>query len=221
MRFTRFSGIVATTALGAATVLGGAGIAQAQSSGSLGSLTAGSSAEETPAPLVLDLADAGKDGANGTLTNNTEDSLSCYVAVTTAEKAAEAEELLAPDDAVLSLSVLQELVQGAPFGFVAAPVEAENSAEWTVAVNGAEKDFRAGAMAICDPTGDAPSYAFDYEDEDEDEAANGSLGNVLGSLGSSKDDAPSDDAPATDDKKAGSLGNIFGSSNGDDDKTPA
>ena len=211
MRFTRFSGIAATAALGAASVLGGAGIASAQS---LGSLTAGSSG---PAPLVLDLEDAGTEKANGTLTNNTEKALECDIIVGDSKTLSDAETALAAD-ATTDVSTL------AGFGFVPAlAVKANDSAEWDVTYTKLSADPIAGAVAYCGDAGTERLHAFDYEAD-----GTGSLDGVLGSLGSSNgagDDTTTGDdtTPDTDadDKTTGLLGSLTAGSSNDDDKTPA
>ncbi|WP_010542196.1 hypothetical protein [Dietzia alimentaria] len=210
MRFTRFSGIAATAALGAATVLGGAGIAQA---GSLGSLTAGSSA---PAPLVLDLEDAGKEKANGTLTNDTEEALECTVILGNS-KAVAGEEAAVAADATHDVQPF-----AGQFAFVPGiQVPANGSADWDVTYTELADDPVAGAGAFCGDAGKDRLHAFDYESD-----GTGSLDNVLGSLGSSNGEATDDDAPNGDNDKGdadkndtGLLGSL-GSSN-DEDKTPA
>lgn len=219
MRFTRFSGIAATVALGAATVLGGAGVAQAQSSGSLGSLTAGSSA---PAPLELTLDEADKDGAQGTFTNKTTQTVeNCIVAVSDAEVVRDIEAAHKKGTEINPLPAnLDKKLQDANalhqnWLAVGVGADAGKTAPWTGAQGAvkADKDYQAGAFVRCVVDG-KDTFAFAYEP-----GGTGSLSNVFGSLGSSNDDASANDAPATDDKKVGSLSNIFGSS--DKAETPA
>ncbi|KAA0918342.1 hypothetical protein [Dietzia sp. ANT_WB102] len=224
MRFTRFSTFAATAALGAATVLGGAGIAQAQSSGSLGSLMPSSSAPDTEAPnedpvskVGLEITDTDLTGGKGTLTNNTGKKTSCWVVFgeksnieTLADEAADADlaELRTllqsvderDDVALQSFQYADELADGA-------------EVEWDVTFEKPfEAEFVAGALALCNAND--PSFATAYDAEDD---STGSLSNVFGSLGSSNADGDNAEGEDAGDKKdTGSLGSVLGSSNTDD-----
>ena len=224
MRFTRFSSFAATAALGAATVLGGAGIAQADS---LGSLTAGSSA---PAPLVLNLDEANKDGAKGSFTNQTEAEVkSCTVTVSTAEFVRKLDDLNSGGKDIASskwtdeLSAEYALAGAAGQNFQANDLDAEAGKEkaWTGTKVGeatTAEDYQAGAWVQC-MVGEKVEYAFDYEEE----ASTGSLDNILGSLGSSNDDATEGDdkGEGKKDDTTGSLSSLTAGSSNEDEKATA
>jgi hypothetical protein len=166
---TKIGATLSTAALGAATVLGGAGVAQAQSLGSLGS-----SAE---ADLTLALEAATDAAANGTLMNNTETDLTCYVGVAGEEAIADAAAGAAGEEN------LEAYFAGLAVGeVVTAPlaVGAGETVEWDVVLDG-EADFTAGALAFCEGgTGDdaVETFVVDYE-------PSGLMGSLnMGSLGS-------------------------------------
>ncbi|MGX1597674.1 hypothetical protein ACWIDS_11495 [Dietzia maris] len=166
---TKIGATLSTAALGAATVLGGAGVAQAQSLGSLGS-----SAE---ADLTLELEAATDVAANGTLANNTETDLTCYVGVADEEAIADAAAGAA------DVEILEAYFAGLSAGVAvtsALAVDAGESAEWAVALD-EEADFTAGALAFCEGgEGDdaVETFVVDYE-------PSGLLGSLnMGSLGS-------------------------------------
>ena len=168
---TKLGASLSTVALGAAAALGGAGVAQAQSLGSLGS------SAEAP-DLVLTISEANEAGALGTLTNNTERDLTCYVGVGDATTLAENEDGLADaeDQEAYLRDLYADLADDPTFNFdTTGEVAAGETAEWSVELT-ADADYAAGALAFCDPLGD-PLYAIDYES-----TGTGSLD--MGSLGS-------------------------------------
>lgn len=162
---TRIGATISTAALGVAAALGGAGVAQAQSLGSLGP------SEE--AELELALTAAGDAAAEGTLANNTETDLVCYVGVADATTVATAE--AGAED----VDDLGAYFAGLAAGSAVTPplaVEAGASVQWSVVLD-AEKDFRAGALAYCEG-GDVETFTVDFE-------SGGLLGSLdMGSLGS-------------------------------------
>lgn len=165
---------LSAAALGSAVVLGGAGIAQAQSAGSLGSL--GSS---DPAPVVLTV-EGDKDSVGGTITNNTGEAITCTVAVMDASVIAQIEGLVADGKTVKEASTeLDEAVQksnseGKNALALGVAVAANDTADWDgVGSYGPAEDYRSGAVATC---GDEVAFAY------ESTGAFGSLD--MGSLGS-------------------------------------
>ena len=166
---TKIGATLSTAALGAASVLGGAGVARAQSLGSLGS-----SAE---ADLTLELEAATDVAANGTLANNTETDLTCYVGVAGEEAIADAAAGAA------DVEDLETYFAGLSVGeVVTAPlaVDAGATVEWDVVLD-EEADSTAGALAFCEGgAGDdaVETFVVDYE-------PSGLLGSLdMGSLGS-------------------------------------
>ncbi|MFJ5871986.1 hypothetical protein ACIQD2_12675 [Dietzia maris] len=166
---TKIGATLSTAALGAATVLGGAGVAQAQSLGSLGS-----SAE---ADLSLELEAATDVAANGTLTNNTETDRTCYIGVADEETVASAAAGAA------DVEDLEAYFAGLSAGVaVTGPllVDAGGSVDWDVVLD-EEADFTAGALAFCEGgEGDdaVETFVVDYE-------PSGLMGSLnMGSLGS-------------------------------------
>ena len=206
MRFTRFSSFAATAALGAATVLGGAGIAQANP---LGSLTAGSSAQEdttveTTPDLAVTITEADEKGGKGTFTNNT-DVPGCYIALANEEAAGE---LKADVEAGTSAKeLLKKYKSNENLVFDTLTVEKGATENWVLTFDKAfEDDFAATAIGFCQ----AGSERFvTIVTESVDEEAPGSLDGVLGSLGSSNADE-NDKVEGTDDK-VGSLDGVLGS----------
>lgn len=164
---------LSAAALGSAVVLGGAGIAQAQSAGSLGSL--GSS---DPAPVVLTV-EGDKDSVAGTITNNTGEEITCTVAVMDASVIAQIEGLVADGKTVMEAATeLDEAVQKSNSegknALAGVAVPANDTADWDgVGSYGPAEDYRSGAVAAC---GDEVAFAY------ESTGAFGSLD--MGSLGS-------------------------------------
>lgn len=191
MRFTRFSGFAATAVLGAATVFGGAGIAQAQS---LDSLIPGSSA---PQGIGLTLDVATTKAASGTITNNTDVTLeSCTGLVSSAEAVRDIEAAYKKGIEVGS-ELPQELVdvlmaadaKGHNWRAGSAnPIPIGKTADWTGSKVGprATEDYQAGVLIQCQVGGyEDPTfvYAFDYESGPAGSLDLGSLGDVQGSIG--------------------------------------
>lgn len=162
---TKIGATISSAALGVAAALGGAGVAQAQSLGSLG--------QDVEAELELAITNADAAGAEGTLTNNTEFDLECYVGV------AGADVVTAAAEGAADVGDLGDYFAGlAASADVTGPlsVAAGGSVDWDVVI-GAEEDFRAGAIAYCEG-GDDEGFAVDFE-------AGGFLGSLdMGSLGS-------------------------------------
>lgn len=168
---TKLGASVSTAALGAAVVLGGAGVVHAQSLGSLGS--------SDPAPVVLTVS-GDEDSVGGEITNNTTGPLTCAIYVSHADVIAAVERDFNGDmtfaQAIAAnqdeFDDANELGQNA---FVVEAVLAGATDEWTGGgTYGPDEDVRAGAAANCG--GD--NVAFAYE-------PGGLFGSLnMGSLGS-------------------------------------
>lgn len=167
---TKLGASVSTAALGAAVVFGGAGVAQAQSLGYLGS--------SDPAPIVLTVS-GDVDGVGGTITNNTEASLTCYVIVS------DAKVISAVENDIDGGMTFAEAFAMNDDAFQAANAEGKNAYSvgvlvlvgetevWTGIGIGPDADYRAGAVASC-----GEEIAFAYE-------PGGIFGSLdMGSLGS-------------------------------------
>lgn len=161
---------MATAALGAAVVLGGAGVAQAQSSDSLGS--------SGPAPVVLTV-EGDKDSASGTITNNTAAEVNCEVFTSNAELIAAIEDDFSPTVTVVQAAQMnataynaaQTAGQNANIDDIAVGPNA--TAPWSAPGINATADYRAGAVVQC-----GTNVAFAYE-------SGGLFGSLdMGSLGS-------------------------------------
>ena len=127
---------LSAAALGSAVVLGGAGIAQAQSAGSLGSL--GSS---DPAPVVLTV-EGDKDSVSGTITNNTGDGKTVKEASTELDEAVQKSNSEGKNALALGVAVA-----------------ANDTADWDgVGSYGPAEDYRSGAVATC---GDEVAFAYE------------------------------------------------------------
>lgn len=167
---TKFSASISTAALGAAAVLGGAGVAQAQSLGSLGS----------SAPDGVTLTVAGDtEAVGGEITNNTEDGLTCTIAVSDAEVISAIEDSIADGDTYVEAvaannDALQEANADGKNALAGGALAAGETIEWAGAGSyGPDADFRAGAVAVC-----GAEIAFAYE-------SGGIFGSLdMGSLGS-------------------------------------
>lgn len=172
--YTKIGASISTAALGAAAALGGAGVAQAQSLGSLGS--------SDPAPVVLTVA-GDTEGVGGTVTNNTDEAVTCGVIVSDAQVISAVEDDFG-DDVTLEQAFAanndalqaangegKNAVAGIPVGF---EVAAGATEEWTgIGSYGPEVDFRAGAAVEC---GDEVAFAYE---------SGGLFGSLdMGSLGS-------------------------------------
>ncbi|AWH93136.1 hypothetical protein [Dietzia lutea] len=151
---TKIGATLSTAALSGAAVLGGAGVAQAQSLGSLGS--------SDPAPVVLTVA-GDEDAVGGTISNNTEEAVTCTITVSDAE-------VMSDIEAVFNEGTTIGEAIDVSADFIAAGFEGKNTVTTVdVAANDTEvwagnatynpeADFRAGASAQCGEEG-----AFAYE----------------------------------------------------------
>ncbi|MDN5746536.1 MAG: hypothetical protein L0H31_15660 [Nocardioidaceae bacterium] len=179
-----FSGLLSAGVLAAATVVGGAGIASAQS-GVLSSGSLGSSGSADDAALVLTIYEATPEGVTGTVQNmSAEDAENCAIAVSHADVAAQYEEYFAENGELPAkdseqwdaLQDANELVQN----WVAFPgtVDAEGTENWDSGQgpDTAEGDYPAGAWVTCDVDGEE-EVAFAYESQ-------GIIGSVQGLIGS-------------------------------------
>lgn len=167
---TKLGASLSAAALGSAVVLGGAGIAQAQSSGSLGS--------SDPAPVVLTVS-GDTEAVGGEITNNTDGELTCGLAVMDAEVMAELEKLVAGGMSVVEASAelddkVQESNAEGKNALGSVTVEAGETTDWEgVGSYGPETDPRSGAVAVC---GDEVAFAYE---------SGGLFGSLdMGSLGS-------------------------------------
>lgn len=180
-------GLLSAGALAAATVVGGAGIAGAQSgvlsSASLGSST---SAEEAPA-LALTIDDATPEGVKGALENLTdEEATNCSIAISHADVAKKYEAYVADNNELpASGSSLDDELQAANElhqNWIALPgtIDASDTADWEGAQGAvtATEDYPAGAWASCDIDGEKV-FAFAYEAQPD-----GFFGSVQGLIGS-------------------------------------
>lgn len=167
---TKLGASISTAALGAAAALGGAGVAQAQSLGSLGS----------SAPDAVTLTVAGDtEAVGGEITNNTDGALTCLIRVSDAEVISNVENAI--DDETTFTEAWDRFdaeIQAANAENKNALAQSEVDAGETVTWEGTgsygpEADYRSGAVATC---GD--EIAFAYE-------PGGLLGSLeMGSLGS-------------------------------------
>lgn len=171
---TKLSASLSAAALGSAVVLGGAGIANAQSSGSLGS--------SGPDAVVLTVAGDGEE-VGGTIANNTSESLNCSIVVSDSRVISAVEDDFGGETSLAEAfaennDALQEAngegknaIWGIP---VPIAVPANSEVDWTGAGYSPTADYRAGAAADCG--GD--NVAFAYE-------PGGLFGSLdMGSLGS-------------------------------------
>lgn len=178
MSITRFGAALSTSFLASAMALGGAGVAQAQS---LGSLTG--SLESDPIELTVsgDTVSVG-----GTITNNAETDMTCLIGVIDAGVMRQYQALIesgnSPDAAATALA--DEFDEAGAAG-TSASDDVFVAAGDTVAWNGEGRDYSPsedavlGAAAHCDVEGVADEqFAFAYESA-------GLLGSLdMGSLGS-------------------------------------
>lgn len=180
MRTNRIGAFVASTALAAATILGGAGIASADPLGSLGS----SAAAEGPA-LELTLDEADVEATSGTIVNLTEDeATSCVVAVSDADVVEQYEAYYAANEALPAVGSDAEVAMqeanalGQNWLALGLSVDAEDSADWvgSQGATPAADDYRAGAFVQCEIDGEQ-QVAFAYEPA-------GFIGSVEGVIGS-------------------------------------
>ena len=152
---TKLGASISTAALGAAAVLGGAGVAQAQSLGSLGS----------SAPDAVTLTVAGDtEGVGGEITNNTEADLTCVIRVTDADVMSDVENAIDEDTTFTEAwAQYDDDIQAANAegknALASATVAAGASVEWTgVGSYDPEADYRSGAVATC---GDEVAFAHE------------------------------------------------------------
>ncbi|MEV8223696.1 hypothetical protein AB0P16_14710 [Dietzia maris] len=167
---TKLGASISTAALGAAAVLGGAGVAQAQSLGSLGS--------SEPDAVTLTVA-GDMEGVAGEITNNTDGALTCTIGVSNAEVISAIENGIDDEtsfdeanDAVATEREAANVLGQNALAFATVP--AGETVTWSgIGSYGPAEDFRAGAAADC---GD--EIAFAYE-------SGGLFGSLdMGSLGS-------------------------------------
>lgn len=172
-RLASIASIAASVALGAASLVGGAGIAQAQSLDT-GSFSAASEAQRA---LSLSFASAGADGAAGMLVNNTDVDVECEVLVGPAPLIRSLEEHLAAGGGMDGPAGYEDALAAATsagaVGIDLLGLSAGEAGGWEVELS-ATADFDAGAMALC-----GHDYLYVYEFAYES-AAGGSL--ELGSL---------------------------------------
>lgn len=168
---TKIGASISTAALGAAAVLGGAGVAQAQSLGSLGS----------SAPDAVTLTVAGDtEAVGGEITNNTEADLTCLIAVSDAEVISGIEGAVNDGDSYADAvaennDAMQEANgEGKNAQALGLVVPANDSIEWEgIGSYGPAADYRSGAVANC---GDEVAFAYE---------SGGLFGSLdMGSLGS-------------------------------------
>lgn len=153
---TKLGASISTAALGAAAVLGGAGVAQAQSLGSLGS----------SAPDAVTLTVAGDtEGVGGEITNNTDSALTCNIGVSTAEVISAIENGIDDETSFdeANAAVATERAAANALGqnalALSVTVPAGETVTWTGGGSyGPAKDFRAGAAANC---GDEVAFAYE------------------------------------------------------------
>ena len=166
---TKLGASISTAALGAAAVLGGAGVAQAQSLGSLGS--------SAPAGVTLTVA-GDTEAVGGEITNNTDGALTCTIGVSNAEVISAIENGIDDETSFdeANAAVAEERAAANLLGqnaLAVATVPAGETVTWSGAGYGPDEDFRAGAAAKC---GDEVAFAYE---------SGGLFGSLnMGSLGS-------------------------------------